>query len=151
MQYVAIGWVAAWSGVIKYHGPRPMPRPGCIWVANHSSMIDYTILTAYMPFAAIMQLQPGWVGLLQKHVLSCLGCLWFHRTEVCTPSVPPGSPPWSAYGPCALQHSLRAPSATAPCMFRQRPRQPAASIPGGLLLASLKMHVAAVATPAQRA
>ena len=82
VQYMANGWLAAWSGVIKYHGPRPMPRPGCIWVANHSSMIDYTILTAYMPFAAIMQLQPGWVGFLQKRVLSCLGCLWFHRTEV---------------------------------------------------------------------
>jgi hypothetical protein len=46
-------------------------------------MIDYTILTAYMPFAAIMQLHPGWVGFIQKRVLSCLGCLWFHRTEVC--------------------------------------------------------------------
>lgn len=89
VQYIAQGWVAAWSGVIKYHGPRPMPRPGCIWVANHSSMIDYTILTAYMPFAAIMQLQPGWVGFLQKHVLTCLGCLWFHRTEVCYSPHPP--------------------------------------------------------------
>ena len=45
-------------------------------------MIDYTILTAYMPFAAIMQLQPGWVEFLQKRILTCLGCLMFHRTEV---------------------------------------------------------------------
>eukprot|EP00892_Ulva_mutabilis_P010122 jgi/Ulvmu1/7482/UM037_0026.1 len=82
VQFIAVGWMAAWSAVVKYHGPRPAPRTGCIWVANHSSMIDYTILTAYMPFAAIMQLQPGWVGFLQKRVLSCLGCLWFHRTEV---------------------------------------------------------------------
>lgn len=79
----ACGWVASWSGVIKYHGPKPLSKPNHIWVANHSSMIDYTVLTAYMPFAAIMQLQPGWVGFLQKRVLSCLGCLWFHRTEVC--------------------------------------------------------------------
>lgn len=82
VRWCACGWVASWSGVIKYHGPTPVPKPNHIWVANHSSMIDYTVLTAYMPFAAIMQLHPGWVGFLQKRVLSCLGCLWFHRTEV---------------------------------------------------------------------
>ena len=45
-------------------------------------MIDYIILTAYSPFAVIMQLHPGWVGFLQTKVLNCLGCLWFNRTEV---------------------------------------------------------------------
>lgn len=82
VNWCACGWVASWNGVIKYHGPKPVPKRNHIWVANHSSMIDYTVLTAYMPFAAIMQLQPGWVGFLQQRVLSCLGCLWFHRTEV---------------------------------------------------------------------
>ena len=85
MRWIACAWIAvAWNGVIKYHGPRPSPAPNRVWVANHSSMIDYTLLTAYMPFAAIMQLQPGWVGFLQKQVLTCLGCLWFHRSEVRT-------------------------------------------------------------------
>lgn len=32
-----------------------------MWVCNHTSMIDYIILTAYSPFAVIMQLHPGWV------------------------------------------------------------------------------------------
>ena len=83
MRIIACVWIAvAWNGVIKYHGPRPSPAPNRIWVANHSSMIDYTILTAFMPFANIMQLQPGWVGFLQKRVLTCLGCLWFQRSEV---------------------------------------------------------------------
>ena len=45
-------------------------------------MIDYIILTAYSPFAVIMQLHPGWVGFMQTKVLNCLGCLWFNRTEV---------------------------------------------------------------------
>mmetsp|Transcript_16138 Transcript_16138/g.48327 ORF Transcript_16138/g.48327 Transcript_16138/m.48327 type:complete len:213 (-) Transcript_16138:340-978(-) len=45
-------------------------------------MIDYIILTAYSPFAVIMQLHPGWVGFLQTQVLGCLGCLWFNRNEV---------------------------------------------------------------------
>ncbi len=39
------------AGVIKYHGPRPVPAPGRVWVANHSSMIDFAVLGAYSPFA----------------------------------------------------------------------------------------------------
>ncbi|CAK0772707.1 hypothetical protein CVIRNUC_003991 [Coccomyxa viridis] len=75
-------FVASWTGVIRYHGPRPVNRPNHVWVCNHTSMIDYIILTAYSPFAVIMQLHPGWVGFLQTKVLNCLGCLWFNRTEV---------------------------------------------------------------------
>lgn len=75
-------FVASWTGVVRYHGPRPVPRAGHVWVSNHTSMIDYIILTACSPFAVIMQLHPGWVGFLQTQVLSCLGCLWFNRTEV---------------------------------------------------------------------
>ena len=37
--------------MIKYHGPRPVPRAGRVWVANHSSMIDYIVLCSYSPFA----------------------------------------------------------------------------------------------------
>jgi glycerol-3-phosphate O-acyltransferase 3/4 len=75
-------FVASWTAVVRYHGPRPAPRPGHVWVANHTSMIDYMILCAFSPFAAIMQLHPGWVGFLQTRALGCLGCLWFNRTEV---------------------------------------------------------------------
>ena len=98
-------FVASWTGVVRYHGPRPVNRPNHVWVpflgrhcckapslnakralpsqvSNHTSMIDYVILTAYSPFAVIMQLHPGWVGFLQTQVLQCLGCLWFNRTEV---------------------------------------------------------------------
>ena len=80
-------FVASWTGVIQYHGPRPVARQNRVWVCNHTSMIDYIILTAYSPFCVIMQLHPGWVGFLQTQVLNCLGCLWFNRTEVslCTP------------------------------------------------------------------
>ena len=61
-------------------------------VSNHTSMIDYIILTAYSPFAVIMQLHGGWIRFLQTQVLQCLGCLWFNRTEVrpnapCGPSI----------------------------------------------------------------
>ncbi len=76
-------YVASWTGVIKFHGPRPVPEAGHVWVANHTSMIDYIILSSYTAFAVIMQLHPGWVGFLQTWVLDSLGCLWFNRTEVC--------------------------------------------------------------------
>lgn len=95
VRWSACAWVASWSGVIKYHGPKPVPAPNRVWVANHSSMIDYTILTAYMPFAAIMQLQPGWVEFLQRRILTCLGCLMFHRTEVRSGGSVRRSPPES--------------------------------------------------------
>ena len=39
----------------------PPQRAGAVWVSNHTSMIDYIILTAYSPFAVIMQLHTGWV------------------------------------------------------------------------------------------
>lgn len=51
-------------------------------MANHTSMIDYIILSSYSAFAVIMQLHGGWVWFLQTKVLDSLGCLWFNRTEV---------------------------------------------------------------------
>eukprot|EP00775_Hariotina_reticulata_P008732 gene8732-8913_t len=74
-------YVASWTGVVKFHGPKPMPEAGHVWVANHTSMIDYVVLSSYRAFAVIMQLHPGWVGMLQTKVLDSLGCLWFNRTQ----------------------------------------------------------------------
>lgn len=85
VQFQCQVFVASWTGVVRYHGPRPVNRPNHVWVCNHTSMIDYIILCAYSPFAVIMQLHPGWVGFLQTKVLNCLGCLWFNRTEVRAP------------------------------------------------------------------
>ena len=82
VQFLSQTFVASWTAVVRYHGPRPVPRPGRVWVANHTSMIDFIILTACSPFAVIMQLHGGWVGFLQTQVLNALGCLWFNRTEV---------------------------------------------------------------------
>ena len=82
VQFQCQAFVASWTGVVRYHGPRPVARPNHVWVSNHTSMIDYIILTAYSPFAVIMQLHAGWIRFLQTQVLQCLGCLWFNRTEV---------------------------------------------------------------------
>ncbi|GAB4822962.1 hypothetical protein N2152v2_010008 [Parachlorella kessleri] len=81
VQFMCKVFVFSWTGVIRYHGPKPVPRANYVWVANHTSMIDYPVLCAFSPFAAIMQLHPGWVGAVQKRYLNALGCLWFNRTE----------------------------------------------------------------------
>lgn len=74
-------FVASWTGVVKYHGPRPVRRPNQVYVANHTSMIDFIILEQLTAFAVIMQKHPGWVGLLQTTVLESVGCIWFNRAE----------------------------------------------------------------------
>ncbi|KAL1366364.1 hypothetical protein HN51_014202 [Arachis hypogaea] len=74
-------FVASWTGVVKYHGPRPSMRPKQVFVANHTSMIDFIILEQMTAFAVIMQKHPGWVGLLQNTILESVGCIWFNRTE----------------------------------------------------------------------
>eukprot|EP00889_Picochlorum_renovo_P005675 jgi/Picre1/32705/NNA_008050.t1 len=81
VHFLAQAFIVSWTGIIKYHGPRPVPKAGRVWVANHTSMIDYAVLSAFTPFAAIMQLHKGWVGIMQKRYLSALGCLWFNRTQ----------------------------------------------------------------------
>ena len=57
--------IILWHGVVRYHGPKPVPAANRIWVANHTSMIDYCLLCAYTPFAVIMQLHTGWVRFIQ--------------------------------------------------------------------------------------
>ncbi|CAG9466666.1 unnamed protein product [Pedinophyceae sp. YPF-701] len=74
-------FIASWTGVVRYHGPAPVNRPGHVWVANHTSMIDWIVLTAYRPFSVIMQLHKGWVGFIQTEVVSALNALYFSRTD----------------------------------------------------------------------
>eukprot|EP00873_Tetraselmis_striata_P001570 jgi/Tetstr1/421834/TSEL_012735.t1 len=81
VKFLCQSFVCSWTGVIRYHGPRPCKRPNMVWVANHTSMIDYAMLAAHSPFSVIMQLHPGWVGMLQKYALDPQGCLYFNRTE----------------------------------------------------------------------
>ncbi|XP_057526119.1 glycerol-3-phosphate acyltransferase 9-like isoform X1 [Amaranthus tricolor] len=81
VELICCFFVASWTGVIKYHGPQPVMRPKQVFVANHTSMIDFIILEQMTAFAVIMQKHPGWVGLLQSTILESVGCIWFNRTE----------------------------------------------------------------------
>ncbi|CAM6037170.1 unnamed protein product [Sphagnum compactum] len=81
VEFMCSVFVASWTGVVKYHGPRPSRRAKQVFVANHTSMIDFVILEQMTAFAVIMQKHGGWVGFLQTTVLESLGCIWFNRTE----------------------------------------------------------------------
>eukprot|EP00741_Cyanophora_paradoxa_P005937 tig00000949_g5755.t1 len=72
-------FVMSWSGVIKYHGTRPPRRANQVFVANHTSMIDFIILQQMASYATVGQHHPGWVGWCQDNLLACLGCIWFDR------------------------------------------------------------------------
>ncbi|KAH8510420.1 hypothetical protein H0E87_008107 [Populus deltoides] len=81
VELICMFFVASWTGVVKYHGPRPSIRPKQVFVSNHTSMIDFIILEQMTAFAVIMQKHPGWVGLLQSTILESVGCIWFNRAE----------------------------------------------------------------------
>ncbi|XWS62575.1 hypothetical protein CRYUN_Cryun06bG0022800 [Craigia yunnanensis] len=81
VELICCFFVASWTGVVKYHGPQPSMRPKQVFVANHTSMIDFIILEQMTAFAVIMQKHTGWVGLLQSTILESVGCIWFNRSE----------------------------------------------------------------------
>jgi glycerol-3-phosphate O-acyltransferase 3/4 len=55
-------FVAAWSGVIRYHGPRPQMRVNSVFVANHTTVFDIVILMQHNCFAIVGQKHPGIMG-----------------------------------------------------------------------------------------
>ena len=74
-------FVWSWTGVVQFHGPQPS-RGAKVFVANHTSMIDFMILESKFPFAVIAQkYNRGWEGWLQSRVLDAVGCIKFDRND----------------------------------------------------------------------
>jgi glycerol-3-phosphate O-acyltransferase 3/4 len=69
----------AFGAVVTYHGVRPRSRGGRVYVANHTTMMDFVLLLGLHPFSVVAQLHSGIVGWFQLNVFSCLQCLWFDR------------------------------------------------------------------------
>jgi len=78
----ASAWIMSLSGVVRYHGTRPKKGSNKIFVANHTTMLDFAILLQIHPFSVLGQLHGGLVGLLQTHILDKLHCVWFHRDDM---------------------------------------------------------------------
>ena len=78
---IAFCWVASWSAVITCHGPKPVASKGRVWVSNHTSMVDWLVLSQVTPFATVMQKHPGWLGGIQTYIMDGFGCIYFNRKE----------------------------------------------------------------------
>jgi glycerol-3-phosphate O-acyltransferase 3/4 len=79
-----------WGAVIRFHGTQVVhtggtggkPKTNCVFVANHTSMIDVIILQQNRCFSLVGQKHKGVVKFLQEVVLGCLQCVWFDRGEI---------------------------------------------------------------------
>ncbi|KAH6593467.1 hypothetical protein BASA61_004304 [Batrachochytrium salamandrivorans] len=75
-------FVASWGGRIRYHGKKPRLTEPHIFVSNHTSVIDYVILSAHeFPHATVAQTHGGLIGYFEHSVLTLNGSLMFNRNE----------------------------------------------------------------------
>jgi glycerol-3-phosphate O-acyltransferase 3/4 len=74
-------WVLSIGAVISVRGVIPGRRPNQIWVANHSTPLDFAWLLAQRPCASVGQLHGGFIGFWQTVILRGLKCIWFQRFE----------------------------------------------------------------------
>ncbi|KAI9137127.1 hypothetical protein BKA69DRAFT_1020261, partial [Paraphysoderma sedebokerense] len=72
----------AFSSKIKYHGQKPKLHKPHVFIANHTSFVDYIILSGdQFPLAVISQVHGGILGFIQKNILSLNGSVTFQRKD----------------------------------------------------------------------
>ncbi|KAF2078162.1 hypothetical protein CYY_000546 [Polysphondylium violaceum] len=81
ISFLCIVFIMSWSGVIKYHGVRPRRKKNQIFVANHTTVMDFVVLQSQFNHASVGQKHKGIIGFIQDKILNCVGCLWFDRAE----------------------------------------------------------------------
>ncbi|KAJ3380456.1 hypothetical protein HDU92_005967, partial [Lobulomyces angularis] len=75
-------FLISFGSKIKFHGKKPILDIPHIFVANHSSFIDYIVLSSHMsPHATVAQTHGGLFGFVQRSVLTLNGSLSFNRNE----------------------------------------------------------------------
>ncbi|KYQ99849.1 putative lysophosphatidic acid acyltransferase [Tieghemostelium lacteum] len=79
--FLCIVFIMSWSGVIRYHGVRPLRKKNQIFVANHTTVMDIVVLQNQFNYASVGQKHKGFLGFVQDNILNCVGCLWFDRAE----------------------------------------------------------------------
>lgn len=71
----------ATSAVIRVHGNMPARKANQIYVANHSSIIDYVMLMNVTPFACVGAYQPGIIGFIENNLAKSVNCLFLDRSS----------------------------------------------------------------------
>ncbi|KAJ3212366.1 hypothetical protein HK099_007752, partial [Clydaea vesicula] len=75
-------FLISFGSKIKFNGKKPILDIPHIFVANHSSFIDYIVLSSHMsPHATVAQTHGGLFGFVQRSVLTLNGSLSFNRNE----------------------------------------------------------------------
>ncbi|KAJ3289053.1 1-acylglycerol-3-phosphate O-acyltransferase 6 (lysophosphatidic acid acyltransferase, zeta) [Borealophlyctis nickersoniae] len=75
-------FLRSWGSKIRYHGVKPKLDEPHIFVANHTSFIDYILLSAHdFPHATVAQTHKGIIGYFEHSVLTLNGSLMFNRNE----------------------------------------------------------------------
>lgn len=75
-------WVFALGMWVRHHGRKPALDEAHIFVANHTSFIDFFMMSSHrFCHATVAQVHGGLFGFLQRHALSLNGSLFFHRDE----------------------------------------------------------------------
>lgn len=71
--------IGAW---VRHHGKKPRPSEPHIFVANHTSFIDFFMLSSWhFCHATVAQVHGGLFGFIQRHALHLNGSLFFYRDE----------------------------------------------------------------------
>ncbi|KAJ3183862.1 hypothetical protein HDU87_005978 [Geranomyces variabilis] len=75
-------FLLSWGSRIRYHGRKPKVNQPHIFVSNHTSVIDYLVLSAHdFPHATVAQQHAGVIGYFEDKVLTLNGSLMFNRNE----------------------------------------------------------------------
>ncbi|KAI8907347.1 hypothetical protein EDD86DRAFT_192513 [Gorgonomyces haynaldii] len=75
-------FLLSWGAKIKRHGKKPKLLQPHIFVSNHTSIIDYIVLSADgFPHAVVAQKQPGLLGFFLKNLLTLNGSLLMERSQ----------------------------------------------------------------------
>jgi 1-acyl-sn-glycerol-3-phosphate acyltransferase len=75
-------FLASWGGKIRRHGRKPTLSKPHIFVSNHTSVIDYVILSSHgTPHATVAQKHSGMLGFFLGTVLTLNGSVLFNRNE----------------------------------------------------------------------
>lgn len=75
-------FLVSWGAQIKRHGVKEVLKSPHLFVSNHSSFIDFLVVSAdSYPHATVAQRHNGLIGFFQKHILSLNGSLLFERGQ----------------------------------------------------------------------
>lgn len=74
-------WLLSLSAVIRFHNIPPVRRKKQIYVANHTTVLDFLVISQHANFATVGQKHGGVMGLIQDKVITPLGNIWFERFE----------------------------------------------------------------------